>query len=57
MAFGTGGHETTRLCLELLEQIMDNMPTLLSPAVLDLGKGRVFWPWLLSSWSRTGLCR
>jgi ribosomal protein L11 methyltransferase len=39
MAFGTGGHETTRLCLELLEQIMDNMPTLLSPSVLDLGTG------------------
>lgn len=39
MAFGTGGHETTRLCLELLEQIMDGMPTLLSPAVLDLGTG------------------
>ena len=39
MAFGTGGHETTRLCLELLEQIMDTMPTLLTPAVLDLGTG------------------
>jgi ribosomal protein L11 methyltransferase len=39
MAFGTGGHETTRLCLELLEQIMDSMPTLLSPSVLDLGTG------------------
>jgi ribosomal protein L11 methyltransferase len=39
MAFGTGGHETTRLCLELLEQIMDSMPPLLSPAVLDLGTG------------------
>lgn len=39
MAFGTGGHETTRLCLELLEQIMDEMPTLLSPSVLDLGTG------------------
>ncbi len=39
MAFGTGGHETTRLCLELLERIMDEMPTLLSPAVLDLGTG------------------
>lgn len=39
MAFGTGGHETTRLCLELLEQIMDDMPTLLTPAVLDLGTG------------------
>jgi ribosomal protein L11 methyltransferase len=39
MAFGTGGHETTRLCLELLEQIMDGMPLMLSPAVLDLGTG------------------
>ena len=39
MAFGTGGHETTRLCLELLEQIMDTMPILRSPAVLDLGTG------------------
>jgi ribosomal protein L11 methyltransferase len=39
MAFGTGGHETTRLCLELLEQIMDGMPTLQSPSVLDLGTG------------------
>jgi len=39
MAFGTGGHETTRLCLELLEQIMDDMPIMHSPAVLDLGTG------------------
>lgn len=39
MAFGTGGHETTRLCLELLEQIMVDMPLLLSPSVLDLGTG------------------
>lgn len=39
MAFGTGGHETTRLCLELLERIMDGMPVLLSPSVLDLGTG------------------
>lgn len=39
MAFGTGGHETTRLCLELLERIMDEMPTLLTPSVLDLGTG------------------
>ena len=39
MAFGTGGHETTRLCLEVLEEVMDGMPTLLSPAVLDLGTG------------------
>jgi ribosomal protein L11 methyltransferase len=39
MAFGTGGHETTRLCLELLEQILENIPTMVSPAVLDLGTG------------------
>ena len=39
MAFGTGGHETTRLCLEVLEGIMDGMPTMLSPSVLDLGTG------------------
>lgn len=39
MAFGTGGHETTRLCLELLEGIMDGMPTLQTPSVLDLGTG------------------
>jgi ribosomal protein L11 methyltransferase len=39
MAFGTGGHETTRLCLELLEQIMDDMPTLVIPSLLDLGTG------------------
>lgn len=39
MAFGTGGHETTRLCLEVLERIMDGMPTLQIPSVLDLGTG------------------
>lgn len=39
MAFGTGGHETTRLCLELLERIMDEMPALVSPSILDLGTG------------------
>lgn len=39
MAFGTGGHETTRLCLELLERIMDALPILTVPAVLDLGTG------------------
>lgn len=39
MAFGTGGHETTRLCLEVLEGVMDGMPTLLSPSLLDLGTG------------------
>jgi len=39
MAFGTGGHETTRLCLELLERIMEEMPLMHSPSVLDLGTG------------------
>jgi ribosomal protein L11 methyltransferase len=39
MAFGTGGHETTRLCLELLENIMDAMPIMHSPSVLDVGTG------------------
>lgn len=39
MAFGTGGHETTRLCLELLETIMEEMPLMHSPAVLDVGTG------------------
>lgn len=39
MAFGTGGHETTRLCLELLETIMDTWPLMDSPTVLDLGTG------------------
>ena len=39
MAFGTGGHETTRLCLELLERIMDEMSTFVTPSILDLGTG------------------
>lgn len=39
MAFGTGGHETTRLCLELLESVMDNGPLLMTPSLLDLGTG------------------
>ena len=39
MAFGTGGHETTRLCLELLESVMENEPLLLIPSLLDLGTG------------------
>ncbi len=39
MAFGTGGHETTRLCLELLEKIMDELPTDKKASVLDLGTG------------------
>ena len=39
MAFGTGGHETTRLCLELLESVMDESPLLTVPSLLDLGTG------------------
>lgn len=39
MAFGTGGHETTRLCLELLEDILNDMPTMTVPSLLDLGTG------------------
>lgn len=39
MAFGTGGHETTRLCLESLESVMENSPLLAVPSLLDLGTG------------------
>ena len=39
MAFGTGGHETTRLCLELLEKIMDADHRADAPSLLDLGTG------------------
>lgn len=39
MAFGTGGHETTRLCLELLETVMADNPLLTVPSLLDLGTG------------------
>lgn len=39
MAFGTGGHETTRLCLELLEKIMDAGCQGTAPSLLDLGTG------------------
>lgn len=39
MAFGTGGHETTRLCLELLEAVLENGPLLSIPSLLDLGTG------------------
>ncbi|MGB4600037.1 MAG: 50S ribosomal protein L11 methyltransferase [Trichlorobacter sp.] len=38
MAFGTGGHETTRLCLECLEQILTDGLQADAP-VLDLGTG------------------
>lgn len=39
MAFGTGGHETTRLCLELLEQVMEKGNLAAAPSLLDLGTG------------------
>lgn len=39
MAFGTGGHETTRLCLHLLEEVMESTPLAGSPSLLDLGTG------------------
>lgn len=39
MAFGTGGHETTRLCLELLEEVTEASPLLTVPSLLDLGTG------------------
>jgi ribosomal protein L11 methyltransferase len=39
MAFGTGGHETTRLCLELLEAVLEDGPLLSIPSLLDLGTG------------------
>ncbi len=38
MAFGTGSHETTRLCLECLEQLVADHPGAATPA-LDLGTG------------------
>lgn len=39
MAFGTGGHETTRLCLEQLETVLLNRPAGHLASVLDLGTG------------------
>lgn len=39
MAFGTGGHETTRLCLEQLETVLLSRPPAPPPSVLDLGTG------------------
>ncbi|QEM67118.1 50S ribosomal protein L11 methyltransferase [Geobacter sp. FeAm09] len=39
MAFGTGGHETTRLCLEQLEAVLLGRPAGSPPSVLDLGTG------------------
>lgn len=39
MAFGTGGHETTRLCLEMLESTMEQFDEISAPTLLDLGTG------------------
>jgi ribosomal protein L11 methyltransferase len=39
MAFGTGGHETTRLCLEQLETVLAGRPAAPPVSVLDLGTG------------------
>ena len=40
LAFGTGGHETTRLCMELLEDLAMGCPNNLLPwPVLDIGSG------------------
>lgn len=39
MAFGTGGHETTRLCLEMLEQVLEKSCRTVAPSLLDLGTG------------------
>ena len=39
MAFGTGGHETTRLCLEQLEKVLLCRPSAHPASVLDLGTG------------------
>jgi ribosomal protein L11 methyltransferase len=37
LAFGTGGHETTRLCMELLEQL--SLADRLQGPILDIGAG------------------
>jgi ribosomal protein L11 methyltransferase len=39
MAFGTGHHATTRMCLEALEAFMDQWPGSRGPVVLDVGTG------------------
>jgi ribosomal protein L11 methyltransferase len=39
MAFGTGTHPTTRLCLRAVEEFFSNHPGLPQPKVLDVGTG------------------
>jgi ribosomal protein L11 methyltransferase len=39
MAFGTGHHATTRMCLEMLEEVFANWSGKDEPSVLDVGTG------------------
>ncbi|HSC71897.1 MAG TPA: 50S ribosomal protein L11 methyltransferase [Candidatus Methylomirabilis sp.] len=39
MAFGTGHHATTRMCLETLEEVLANWSPNDGPSVLDMGTG------------------
>ncbi len=39
MAFGTGHHETTRLCLQWLEEVMEKWRHPAPPSLLDVGTG------------------
>jgi ribosomal protein L11 methyltransferase len=39
MAFGTGHHATTRMCLESAERFLEEWPAHAAPIVLDLGTG------------------
>ncbi len=39
MAFGTGHHETTRLCLEWLEEVITTWQESTPPSLLDVGTG------------------
>jgi ribosomal protein L11 methyltransferase len=39
MAFGTGHHATTRMCLETLEEVLANWSGKDEPSVLDVGTG------------------
>lgn len=39
MAFGTGHHETTRLCLRWLEEVIGEWPRSVPPSLLDVGTG------------------
>ena len=47
MAFGTGVHESTQLCMEALEEFVRPGMT-----VLDVGTGRAFWRARQRCWAR-----